>query len=172
MIAALLAAAGALAAATVRGVRRRSGGPPHASVTIDGRMESLPRAAELCDRFARRAGLDDAMRVDLQVVVDELGSNAIRHAFPDGAVRPITFSLSGDAHEATLRVEYEGVAFDPTRATAGLPAPDAPGAGGRGLPMVMRLMDEVRYERDGPLNRIVAVRRRDAPPALDDHGTS
>lgn len=172
MIAALLAAAGALAAVTVRGARRRSGGPQQASITIDARLESLPRAAELCERFARRTGLDDAMRVDLQVAVDELGSNAIRHAFPDGGAHPIAFTLSGDAREVTLRVEYEGVEFDPTRAAAGRPEPDARSVGGRGLPMLMRLMDEVRYERDGPLNRILATRRRGAPPALDDHGTA
>ena len=165
---ALLLAGGALSAAA-RGARRPTDGTAVASITIRNRLDDLRRVSAMCDRFARRTGLDETTRIDLQVVLDEIVSNAIRHAFRDDRPHRIAVALAGDPTEVAMRIEYAGVEFDPTRPRAAPPDPLVPG--GRGLPLVLGLLDDVRYVRDGGLNRIVAVRRRPPPPPCrDTHG--
>src|SRR5690606_29375570 len=106
---------------------------------------------------ADAAGLGAGARADLLLILDELLSNAIRHAFPDGGAHAIDlkFRVRRSGLEAT--VEYGGVAFDP--ATAPLPerrsSLDERPLGGLGVHFVRELADELRYRRVGDRNRVI-----------------
>ncbi len=129
------------------------------------------------DAFARRERLDEAGRRDLAVVLDELLTNAVRHAIlpqraaasasPAGRPAPsppppastptatVALHRTGGAWE--LRLADGGPAFDPLTA----PAPPA-GApleqrvpGGVGIHLVRQLAASVIYERRDGENRLV-----------------
>lgn len=140
--------------------RRSTRFPAVKEITIAGALPEIAAAAQCCREFAQQAHIDADILADLQVALDEVLSNAIRHAFPDGGSHPIDvrFRLSASAVEVTI--EYAGPAFDP----AGAAPPDLRSplsertAGGLGIHFVRQLMDETRYRRVGERNRLTLTR--------------
>ncbi len=106
---------------------------------------------------------------DLEMVVSELATNAVRHAKSGGNYR-VHLELSGD--QATVTVIDNGVGFSPDAVPEpGTLRPDevcdgdvgfAEGwrVGGFGLPLVHSLSDEVSIERRQPRGMIVRARKR------------
>ena len=96
-----------------------------------------------------RVGVDEALAWDLAAIVDELGSNILRHS----QATWFEWTLSRNAEEGLLMLRFEdnGVSFDP--ANHPLP-PVGDGFQGRmGLAMTRRLARSMRYRRDlGRLN--------------------
>ncbi len=143
------------------------------SITIGNALPEIAAVAQCCSDFARRAGIDANALADLQVALDEVLSNAIRHAFPDGGFHPIDvrFRLSASAVEVTI--EYAGLAFDPLSAAP--PDLDSPlserSEGGLGIHFVRQLMDETRYRRIGETNHLTLTRRRTRHTGARSDGT-
>jgi anti-sigma regulatory factor (Ser/Thr protein kinase) len=96
---------------------------------------------------------DDAMR--LSIVLEELLVNVTTYG---GAPPPaVELSFVRSPRSLELVIEDDGVAFDPTAAgTPNLSGNiDERAIGSLGIHLVMKLMDEVTYTRDGNLNRLV-----------------
>lgn len=146
---------------------------PMAVITIGNSMPEIAAVAARCREFGRLAGLDADALVDLQLALDEILSNAIRHALPDTDSRTIDvhFLARDDAIEVT--VEYEGVPFDPAEA----PPPDRRSplperrVGGLGVHFARELLDEMQYRRIGKLNRMTLIRKLPRPAGSDADGT-
>ena len=102
---------------------------------------------------------------DLDVVLDEVLSNIVRHGLRDGREHEICIALAVEPDTVTLTVEDDGPPFDPLA----YPQPDLDAelgersAGGLGIHLVRRLMDDVRYERIEERNRLVLRKRRPRP---------
>ena len=141
--------------------RRSTPSQAVAEITIGSALPEIAAVAQCCRDFAQHARIDADALADLQVALDEVLSNAIRHALPDGGSHPIDvrFRLSASAVEVT--VEYAGPAFDP--ASAAPPELRSPlserSEGGLGIHFVRQLMDETRYRRVGERNRLTLIRR-------------
>ncbi len=73
--------------------------PPDARIVVRSRIANLE--------------LDLDQAIPLALVVNELVSNALKHAFPDGADGQIEVVLEVRAHELTLEVRDDGVGFPP-----------------------------------------------------------
>ena len=102
---------------------------------------------------ANRIVRDDAAR--LAIVLEELLVNVTTYnGAPPPAVE-LTFIRVPLALE--LVIEDDGVAFDPTAAQPPNLSADADerAVGSLGIHMVMKLMDEVCYSRNGNVNRLV-----------------
>jgi anti-sigma regulatory factor (Ser/Thr protein kinase) len=91
----------------------------------------------------------------LAVVLDEVLSNILSYAHPDGAAgHRITLAARIEDDTLHLLVGDDGVAFDPLA----LPAPDTELAledravGGLGIMLVQEMMDRVAYRREGGRN--------------------
>lgn len=54
------------------------------------------------------------------LIVNELITNALKHAFPDGRRGTVRVELKGDDQVVTLRVSDDGVGFDPTALSGSL----------------------------------------------------
>ena len=145
-----------IAALAVRRVRA-----PVVSLTIANRMEDLAAAARLVDDVGRTHALSDDVVIDAHVVIDEVLSNLVRHAYTDSHVHDITITATVDADVLSLAVEDDGIPFDPLAAPA--PATEGPlrerPEGGLGIHFVRNLMDSVAYRRIGDRNRLVLERR-------------
>lgn len=145
-----------------------------ASITIGNALPEIAAVAQCCRDFARRAAIDANALADLQVALDEVLSNAIRHAFPDGGSHPIDvrFRLSESVVEVTI--EYAGLAFDPlSAAPPDLSTPlSERSEGGLGIHFVRQLMDETRYGRIGNINRLTLTRKREPRTGARSDGTA
>jgi serine/threonine-protein kinase RsbW len=102
---------------------------------------------------ANRIGGDDATR--LNIVLEELLVNVTTY---NGAPPPaVELTFTREPLALVLVIEDDGIAFDPTAvATPNLSDNiDERAIGSLGVHMVMKLMDEVTYRRDGNINRLV-----------------
>jgi serine/threonine-protein kinase RsbW len=100
-------------------------------------------------------GVDDEVVAELLLALDEAVSNAIRHGSHGGA--PVAVSVRSDGEWVEMTVRDGG----PTPAVPRLPAKPPPGlqTGGRGLWLILQLVDEVRLQRVGDGTRLIMRRR-------------
>ncbi len=104
-------------------------------------------------------GVDRAVMADVLLALDEAVSNAIRHGSQAG--EPVQVSVERDGEWVEMSVRDAGP-------TPGLPRlPDEPPpvleTGGRGLWLILQLVDEVRLQRIGEGTRLVMRRRVRSP---------
>ena len=96
---------------------------------------------------------------DVLLALDEAVSNAVRHG--SGAGEPVVVTVESDGEWIEMSVRDGG----PTPRLPRLPAEPPPvlHTGGRGLWLILQLVDEVRLQRIGHGTRLV-MRRRVASP--------
>jgi serine/threonine-protein kinase RsbW len=135
--------------------------PTDLELALDGNIGELERLAAELGEFCRRNGLEGEVEFDLNLVLEELFMNTIRHGGcrdQAGAAR-IHLRLDGGAVE----VEYRdrGIPFNPLEAPAA--RIDAPlqdrKPGGLGIHLVRQIMQDVRYRRSDGENQLTMARR-------------
>ena len=114
-------------------------------------------------KASRSLDADERAIRDLQLAVDEVCSNSIRHGY-GGQEGQIEVSVERIGHSIRVVVRDWGMAFDPEQ----IPVPDLclpleeRSLGGLGLFLVQQVMDEVRFEfNDSRGNSVTMVRRLD-----------
>jgi serine/threonine-protein kinase RsbW len=100
-------------------------------------------------------GVGEEVLADVLLALDEAVSNAIRHGSRAGD--PVLVSVQADGEWVELMVRDGG----PTPRLPRLPAepPPALQTGGRGLWLILQLVDEVRLQRIGDGTRLTMRRR-------------
>jgi anti-sigma regulatory factor (Ser/Thr protein kinase) len=96
---------------------------------------------------------------DVLLALDEAVSNAVRHG--SGAGEPVVVTVESDGEWIEMSVRDGG----PTPRLPRLPAEPPPvlHTGGRGLWLILQLVDEVRLQRIGQGTRLVMRRRVTSP---------
>ncbi len=99
--------------------------------------------------------VDEQVTADVLLALDEAVSNAIRHGSRGGD--PVVVSVESDGEWVEMSVRDAG----PSPRLPRLPAepPPALETGGRGLWLILQLVDEVRLQRIGEGTRLVMRRR-------------
>jgi serine/threonine-protein kinase RsbW len=123
------------------------------NLTLPPTSSCLP---ELRRSVARTlGGVDDAVVADVLLALDEAVSNAIRHGSRAGDRVQVSVESDGEWVEMSVR---DG---GPTPRLPRLPAkpPPALQTGGRGLWLILQLVDEVRLQRIGEGTRLIMRRR-------------
>lgn len=128
-----------------------------------GLANSLPeisRLAELIESFGAEHGVPERAIFNLNLALDEILTNIIEYAFPDGGAHQILVRLALDEWALRAEVIDDGSPYDPTAR----PDPDTTLSleerpiGGLGVYFAKRMMDRVEYHRDGGRNRLTLVR--------------
>lgn len=126
-------------------------------------LADLVEIREFVVDASRPLGADEQAIRDLQLAVDEVCSNSIRHGY-GGRDGHIEVTVEPVGHSIRVVVRDWGRAFDPDR----VPVPDLDlpleerSLGGLGLFLVQQVMDEVRFEfNDSNGNSVTMVRRLD-----------
>ena len=122
-------------------------------LTLPPTSSSLP---DLRRAVARTLGpVDDHVVADVLLALDEAVSNAVRHGSRGGT--PVLVSVGRDGGWVEMTVRDGG----PTPRLPRLPAEPPPllHTGGRGLWLILQLVDEVRLQRIGEGTRLVMRRR-------------
>jgi serine/threonine-protein kinase RsbW len=99
--------------------------------------------------------VDERVLADVLLALDEAVSNAIRHGSRRGD--PVQVSVESDGEWVEMSVRDGG----PTPRLPRLPAEPPPvyETGGRGLWLILQLVDEVRLQRIGDGTRLIMRRR-------------
>jgi serine/threonine-protein kinase RsbW len=123
------------------------------NLTLPPTSSCLP---DLRRTVARKlGGVDREVVADVLLALDEAVSNAVRHGSRGGA--PLLVSVDADGEWVEMSVRDGG----PTPRLPRLPAEAPPvlQTGGRGLWLILQLVDEVRLQRIGDGTRLTMRRR-------------
>ena len=116
---------------------------------------SLPALVAFVREFFTARGLDADHAFDVDLVLEELFTNMVRHA--RGGTPEIEVGLEDDGALLTLRLRDEGVEpWDPPPPERGQgPGEERPG--GRGITLVRELTRELRFEHRDGVTTVTAV---------------
>jgi len=125
------------------------------STRLPARMENLNRLMEWILDFLREKGFPEERIQDIELASEEALVNIIRHGFPDREPGEVTIRCRGETDDS-VEIEFsdDGVPFDPAsmaQPDLHLPIEDRR-VGGLGVFLIRRLINEVRYRRDGGRN--------------------
>jgi anti-sigma regulatory factor (Ser/Thr protein kinase) len=134
------------------------------ALTIPSDLRLLPLARAFIEAVCSVAGLDETMTHQVVLATDEATNNVMRHAHHDRPDSPILLQCFVRDDRLEIRLHDEGEPFD-VHAVPHLD-PAELRAGGRGVFLMRRLMDEVTTEprRDGG-NVLRLVKRFSKPVA-------
>jgi serine/threonine-protein kinase RsbW len=132
---------------------------------VPGSDEGVREALDALAALFAGHGLSKAVTWPMEVSLDEVLANVVRHGLAGRAESRVDVEMRLDASvqppECAVVVSDDGPAFDPLAAAepdTALGVEERP-VGGLGIALVRRLMDAVEYERRGGRNRLL-VRRR------------
>jgi anti-sigma regulatory factor (Ser/Thr protein kinase) len=123
--------------------------------------EEVMRAVEALQELGRADGIPDRALFGLALSLEECGSNIVNHALGRDAGRTFRVTLEHTGREFLIELRDGGPEFDPTQAVRGA-APADEAAGGWGIQLVRRHIDEIRYTREAGEN-ILRLRKRLSP---------
>ena len=112
--------------------------------------------------FCRQAGIDAPQMSRLELVLDEVFTNIVSYAFPEGGRHEIEVSLTSRDGEVEMVLEDPGMEFDVVEQRPPVdPRLDMDDRliGGLGIYLVHKTMDEVRYLRIRDRNRLTLRKR-------------
>jgi anti-sigma regulatory factor (Ser/Thr protein kinase) len=139
-------------------------------LTMDNDIGEIAAALPHLEAFGEHAQLDRKLQNKLEVIFEELVSNAIRHGFTAGSAQQVRVRADNSGEALTLVFEDDGAPFNPVERAAPAPFTDLASApeGGLGIAVVKKMSQEVRYDSprsaaaDGfsPVNRVTVVLAR------------
>jgi anti-anti-sigma factor len=142
---------------------------PSASLTVPAQLDSLSVIGEFVNSATRQAKMSEREAWQVQLAVDEAATNIIQHAYNGQATGNIRIEWSINEGELRITLMDKGQPFDPSN----VPEPDITSpfegrqAGGLGIYLMHKMMDEVEYVFDASGNTLT-MRKRFAEPAVAD----
>lgn len=118
-------------------------------------------ALATAEEFAGAAGLSEASRRRLLVLVEELVCNVVRHG-AGGSDVSFELSLSVVPEGVAIALLDSGIAFDPTEDRE-FSGPDAATGGGVGLALIRQWAESLVYVREDGRNRLALILPCDRP---------
>ena len=118
-------------------------------IKIKNRVEELENVNAFVEQIGEELGLDMEMRMNLNLVMEEMVSNVIFYAYPKGTEASIEVMAECDGKELTFTLSDQGREFDPTlKADSNLDVnPAERDIGGMGIFIVKNIMNQVTYQR-------------------------
>jgi anti-sigma regulatory factor (Ser/Thr protein kinase) len=140
-------------------------------LTIRNNRADLAMLSAALDRFGVEHGVPRESLVDLQVALDEIVSNVIKYAWPEGGTREVSVRMTARKDAVDIEVIDDGEAFNPLSVAPPKRSPGRkPRIGGVGIHMVKQLMDRVEYARTDGRNHMIFTKRciLGVPPPIEE----
>ena len=130
-------------------------------LTFKNEEKELNRVAEFMEGVCDELQLDMHVAMKIQVAMEEMVTNVIFYAYPEGTTADITLTAESDGKEVTFVLSDTGKPFDPTaKEDADLDVnPMDREQGGMGILIVKNIMNEVSYERLGEMNQLTMKKK-------------
>ena len=118
-------------------------------ICIKNQISELERVNQFVEEIGEELGLDMELQMNLNLVMEEMVTNVIFYAYPDGMTADIELLAESDGKELTFVLSDKGVAFDPTaKEDTDLDVnPAERDLGGMGIYIVKNIMNQVSYQR-------------------------
>ena len=116
---------------------------------LKNQIGELARVNQFVEEIGDELGLDMELQMNLNLVMEEMVSNVIFYAYPEGTTADIELTAESDGHELSFVLSDQGKAFDPTLKDDADPNvnPAEREIGGMGIFIVKNIMNEVTYQR-------------------------
>ena len=124
-------------------------------MTVAARLENIEVVTAFIDAFLEDADCPVKTQMQIDVAVDEVMSNIVHYAYPDGEGM-VTVSIEEKENTVQIFFRDSGSPYDPLTAKApdlSLSAEDRP-IGGLGIHMVKKMMDAVSYRYENGQNML------------------
>jgi len=139
----------------------------HLSWHLPNSIDALLPLAEDVEVFGQQAGWDDAVLMQVNLVLEELIVNAIDNGYPDGRDGSIDVRIESSTKEICIHISDDGDAFDPF----GVATPDLSLAiedrpiGGLGIHLVRSYMDNCAYHYVDGHNQVILIKHLSYSPS-------
>ena len=130
-------------------------------LTFKNEYHELSRVAEFMEGICDELQLDMHVAMKLQLAIEEMVTNVIFYAYPEGTNANITLSAESDGKELTFVLSDTGKPFDPTaKKDADIDVnPMDREQGGMGILIVKNIMNDVSYQRLGDTNQLTMKKK-------------
>ena len=118
-------------------------------IKIKNKVGELEHVALFIEEIGEELGLDMELQMNLNLVMEEMVSNVIFYAYPEGVDASIELTAESDGKELTFVLSDQGREFDPTlKDDADIDTnPAERELGGMGIFIVKNIMNKVTYQR-------------------------
>ena len=131
------------------------------SLELRNSLSELDALGKSLEQFGNSLGLSNKMVFEICLAMEELVSNIISYGFTDDAVHWIKVAMSHQDGILVIRLEDDGIPFDPLKAEE--PDCECPleqrKIGNLGIHLTKKFMDDIVYERLGNKN-ILTLRKK------------
>ncbi len=116
---------------------------------LKNQVGELARVNQFVEEIGEELGLDMELMMNLNLVMEEMVSNVIFYAYPEGKTADIELVAETKGKELTFVISDSGKEFDPTMKEDANPDidPTEREIGGMGIYIVKNIMNEVTYQR-------------------------
>lgn len=116
---------------------------------IKNHVGELERVNKFIEEIGVELGLDMELLMNLNLVMEEMVSNVIFYAYPEGKTADIELVAESNGKELTFMLSDQGKEFDPTAKEDADPDvnPMDREIGGMGIFIVKNIMNQVTYQR-------------------------
>jgi anti-sigma regulatory factor (Ser/Thr protein kinase) len=128
---------------------------PHTThIVIRNNIADLAALTAAMERVGAERGMPENSLFQLQVALDEIVSNVIKYAWPEGGAHDLEIRITARDDNVEVEIVDDGRMFDPREAPKrDKPLPgERPQPGGVGVQMTRQLVDHVGYARIGNRN--------------------
>jgi len=116
---------------------------------LKNHVGELGRLNQFIEEIGAELNLDSELLMNLNLVMEEMVSNVIFYAYPEGTEAEIELRADYDGRELTFLLSDQGAEFDPTAqedADVNIDPADRQ-IGGLGIFIVKNIMNHVTYQR-------------------------
>jgi serine/threonine-protein kinase RsbW len=133
-------------------------------IEIPARRDLINRICQAVQQEALQAGFNERAAYACQLAVSEACENIVLHGYGSSGEGTIRAEIEGHSDGLTVVLTDDAPPFNPAEAEAQAPEPrEDPPAGGLGLYILHRVMDEIHYERTADENRLTLRKAAEGP---------
>jgi len=127
-------------------------------------QSELEHLCHKCEELGKSVGLSDKSIFEMNLALDELFTNIISYGFQDHQEHIIKIKITVDDHYLLMRIEDDGIPFNPLESET----PDLQcdlekcQIGGLGIHLIKKMMDDVQYQRIAGKN-VIFLKRKISP---------
>jgi serine/threonine-protein kinase RsbW len=137
-------------------------------LAIGSRFENIELVQVVLRDCLQKLGMEDDARHWVDLAVREAVANAIKHGNAQNPSKQVHVDLAVEGEDVVIRVEDEGVGFDPAQVVDPLARENILKTNGRGILFMEKFMDEIQYGAGPGGGTMVTLRKRLTGAQADD----
>ena len=131
------------------------------SLELKNSLSELSTLGSSLEEFGEALGLSSKILFEISLSIEELFSNIVSYGYTDDAVHWIKLTISHEDEMLVIRLEDDGIPFNPLRAEE--PDCECPieerKIGNLGIHLTKKFMDDMIYKRKGNRNILIVKKK-------------